>query len=104
MANLEKNMERNAADTKGKLEALKTAFDQMKDVLVKVEDKIEENPRKRRRTASGDKENIIVAGGFRTDSVELRCLTGVKEHGRHYNPCQTQSSVIEQLRLFTTTM
>ena len=71
MANLEKNMERNAADTKGKLEALKTAFDQMKDVLVKVEDKIEENPRKRRRTASGDKENIIVAGGFRTDSVEM---------------------------------
>ena len=71
MANLEKNMERNAADTKGKLEALKIAFDQMKDVLVKVEDKIEENPRKRRRTASGDQENIIVAGGFRTDSVEM---------------------------------
>jgi hypothetical protein len=49
MANLEKNMERNAADMEGKLEAvnnqvrgLKTAliegFDEMKDVLVKMED------------------------------------------------------------------
>ena len=69
-------------DVEGKLEAvnnevkgLKTAliegFDEMKDVLVKVEDKIEENPRKRRRTASGDKENLIVAGGLTTDSVEM---------------------------------
>ena len=81
MANLEKKMERNAADMEGKLEAvnnevkgLKTAliegFDEMKDVLVKMEDKIEENPRKVRNTASGDKENIIVAGGFGTDSVD----------------------------------
>jgi hypothetical protein len=80
--NLEKNMERNAADMEGKLEAvnnevsgLKTAllegFDEMKDVLVKMEDKIEENTRKVRNTASGDKENIIVAGGFVTDSVEM---------------------------------
>ncbi|CAB4034890.1 Leucine-zipper-like transcriptional regulator 1 [Paramuricea clavata] len=36
-----------------------------------MEDKIEENPRKRRRTASGDKENIIVAGGEGVDSVEM---------------------------------
>jgi FAD/FMN-containing dehydrogenase len=43
----------------------------MKDVLVKMEDKIEENTRKVRNTASGDKENIIVAGGFVTDSVEM---------------------------------
>ncbi|CAB3995801.1 RING finger 151-like [Paramuricea clavata] len=82
MANLEKNMERNAADMEGKLEAvnnevrgLKTAliegFDEMKDVLVKMEDKIEENTRKVRNTASGDKENIIVAGGVRTDSAEM---------------------------------
>jgi hypothetical protein len=66
----------------GKLEAvnnevrgLKTAliegFDEMKDVLVKMEDKIEENTRKVRNTASGDKENIIVAGGAGTDSVEM---------------------------------
>ena len=84
--NVERNMERNAADIKtdmeGKLEAvnnevrgLKTAliegFDEMKDVLVKMEDKIEENTRKVRNTASGDKENIIVAGGVGTDSVEM---------------------------------
>ena len=86
MAIMETNMKRGMADIKtdmeGKLEAvnnevkgLKTAliegFDEMKDVLVKVEDKIEENPRKRRRTASGDIENIIVAGGLITDSVEM---------------------------------
>jgi hypothetical protein len=86
ITNIEKNMERNAADIKtdmeGKLEAvnnevrgLKTAliegFDEMKDVLVKMEDKIEENTRKVRNTASGDKENIIVAGGLGTDSVEM---------------------------------
>ena len=84
--NIETNMERNTADIKtdmeGKLEAvnnevkgLKTAliegFDEMKDVLVKMEDKIEENTRKVRNTASGDKENIIVAGGHVTDSVEM---------------------------------
>ena len=80
--NLEKNMERNAADMEGKLEAvnnevrgLKRAliegFDEMKDVLIKMEDKKEENTRKVRNTASGDKENIIVAGGAGTDSVEM---------------------------------
>jgi hypothetical protein len=51
--------------------ALVKAFDEMKDVLAKVEDKIDENPRKRRRTSSGDRENIIVAGGLRTESVEM---------------------------------
>jgi N-acetylneuraminic acid mutarotase len=80
--NVEKNMKRNAADMEGKLEVvnnevrgLKTAliegFDEMKDVLVKMEDKIEENTRKVRNTASGDKENIIVAGGVGTNSVEM---------------------------------
>jgi hypothetical protein len=79
MANVERNMERNAADMEGKLEevnnevkGLKTAliegFDEMKDVLVKMK---EENTRKVRNTASGDKENIIVAGGGGTDSVEM---------------------------------
>jgi hypothetical protein len=80
---IEKNMATNAADIKtdmeGKLEAvnnevrgLKTAliegFDEMKDVLVEMK---EENRRKVRNTASGDKENIIVAGGMGTDSVEM---------------------------------
>jgi N-acetylneuraminic acid mutarotase len=82
IANVEKNMKRNTTDMEGKLEAvnnevrgLKTAliqgFDEMKDVLVKMEDKIEENTRKVRNTASGDKENIIVAGGALIVSVEM---------------------------------
>ena len=45
------------------------AFNEMKDVLVKMEDKIEENTRKVRNTPSGDRENIIVAGP--DDSVEM---------------------------------
>ena len=83
VTNIEKNMATNAADIKtdmeGKLEAvnnevrgLKTAliegFDEMKDVLVEMK---EENRRKVRNTASGDKENIIVAGGYGTNSVEM---------------------------------
>ena len=82
MAHLEKNIERNTANVEGKLKAvnhevtgLKTslieAFNEMKDVLVKMEDKIEENTRKVRNTPSGDRENIIVAGGAGTDSVEM---------------------------------
>ena len=84
--NMQTSMATNAADIKtdmeGKLEAvnnevggLKTAliegFDEMKDVLVKMEDKIEENTRKLRNTASGDRGNIIVAGGSGIDSVEM---------------------------------
>ena len=82
IANVEKNMKRNTTDMEGKLEAmnnevkgLKTAliegFEEMKDVLVKMEDKIEENARKVRNTASGNKDNIIVAGGDGTVSVEM---------------------------------
>ena len=85
LANVEKrigNIETNMAKMEGKLEVvnndvrgLKTAliegFDQMKDVLVKMEDTIKENTRKIINTASGDKENIIVAGGCGTDSVEI---------------------------------
>ncbi len=78
---MERKMERNTADMEGKLEAvnrevtgLKTAliegFHEMKDVLVKMEDKKEENARKVRNAPSGDRENIIVAGGLGTDSVE----------------------------------
>ncbi|CAB3996409.1 kelch domain-containing 8B-like isoform X2 [Paramuricea clavata] len=78
---MEENFGERIVNMEGKLEAVKNnvrgltaalieGFDEMKDVLVKMEDRIEENPRKRRRTASGDKENIIVAGGW-DDSVEM---------------------------------
>ena len=75
VANLEKNMERKLEAVNNEVRGLKTAliegFDEMKDALIKMEDKIEENTRKVRNTASGDKENIIVAGGYGTDSVEI---------------------------------
>ena len=82
IANVEKNTADIKADMEGKLEdvnkevtGLKTAliegFDEMKNVLVKMEDKKEENARKIRNTPSGDRENIIVAGGAGTDSVEM---------------------------------
>ena len=83
MANMETKMVNMKTDIEGKLEAvnnevkgLKTAlveaFDQMKDVLVKVEDNIKENARKVRNAPSGDRENIIVAGGNNeNDSVEM---------------------------------
>ena len=79
---VEKNMAKNTANMEEKVEAvnnevkgLKTAlieaFDEMKDVLVKMDSKIEENARKVRNAPSGDRENIIVAGGFFNDSVEM---------------------------------
>ncbi len=75
IGNLEKNMEKNIGAVNNEVTGLKTAliegFDEMKDVLVKMEDRIKENTRKIRNTPSGDKENIIVAGGLGTDSVEI---------------------------------
>ena len=75
LANMETKMTNVETNMKTDMEGLKTAliegFDEMKDVLVKMEDKIEENTRKVRNTASGDKENIIVAGGEGTGSVEM---------------------------------
>ena len=82
MANVETRMVNMKTDIEGKLEAvnnevkgLKTAlveaFDQMKDVLIKMEDNIKENARKVRNAPSGDRENIIVAGGWGNDSVEM---------------------------------
>ncbi len=79
MANVERNMADMKTDMEGKFEkvnkevtGLKTAliegFDQMKDVLVEMK---EENRRKVRNTPSGDRENIIVAGGSGTGSVEM---------------------------------
>ena len=79
---IEQNVAQNIANMEGKLEAvnnevkgLKTAFvesfDQMKDVLVKMEENIKENARKVRNAPGGDRENIIVAGGCGNDSVEM---------------------------------
>ncbi len=48
--------------------ALIEGFDQMKDVLLEIK---KDNARKVRNTPSGDRENIIVAGGDGTDSVEM---------------------------------
>ena len=79
---IEQNVVQNIANMERKLEAvnnevkeLKTAFveafDQVKDTLVKIEDNIKENARKVRNAPSGDRENIIVAGGYGNDSVEM---------------------------------
>ena len=82
MANMETKMAQMKTDVETKFEtvnnevkglktALVEAFDQMKDVLVKMEDNIKENARKVRNAPSGDRENIIVAGGLGNDSVEI---------------------------------
>ena len=82
MANMETKMDQMKTDIEGKFEtvnnevkglktALVEAFDQMKDVLVKMENKKEENARKVRIAPCGDRENIIVAGGYDNDSVEM---------------------------------
>ena len=80
------NVEKNTADLKTDIErkfeivnnevkGLKTAlvesFNEMKDVLVKIEDNMKENARKVKNAPNGDRESIIVAGGFRHDSVEM---------------------------------
>ena len=59
------------SEVKGLKTALVEAFDQMKDVLIKMEDNIKENAKKVRNGPSGDRENIIVAGGSGNDSVEI---------------------------------
>ena len=82
MANMETQMAQIKTDIEGQVEtvnnevkglktALVEAFDQMKDILVKMESKKEENARKVRNAPSSDRENIIVAGGARNDSVEI---------------------------------
>ena len=82
LANLEKKMNKINDDMEGKFEIVNNevkglkrsfveAFDQMKDVLVKMEDKIEGIARKVRNTPSGGRENIIVAGGVGEESVEM---------------------------------
>ena len=92
MTKLERNMADMKTDMEGKFEkvnnevtGLKTAliegFDQMKDVLVEIK---EENTRKVRNKPSGDRENIIVAGGDGTDSVEM-----FNWHQRTWSPLQS---------------
>ena len=58
-------------EVKGLKTALAESFDQMKDVLVNMEDRIQENTRKIRNTPSGAKDKIFVAGGVRTDLAEI---------------------------------
>ena len=58
-------------EVKGLKTALVESLDQMKDALVKMEDRFKENTRKIRNTSSGDKDKIFVAGGVRIDSVEI---------------------------------
>ena len=82
LANVEVKMAQMKTDMNAKFETannevkrLKTvlveAFDQMKDVLAKMEDKIEKNARKVKNAPSGERENIIVVGGAWDDSVEM---------------------------------
>ena len=51
--------------------ALVEALDEMKDVLAKMEDKIEKNARKVKNAPSSERDNIIVVGGGWNDSVEM---------------------------------
>ena len=81
MENVDRKMVHMKTDLEGKLDAVNNevkglrtalveAFNEMKDVLVKMDGKIEENARKVS-GPSGDRENIIVAGGLENDSVEM---------------------------------
>ena len=81
MENVEMKMVHMKTDLEGKLDAVNNevkglravlveAFNEMKDVLVKMDGKKEENARKVS-GPSGDRENIIVAGGYGKDSVEM---------------------------------
>ena len=82
MVGMETKIERRTADVEENIGAannevkrLKTAmtegFDQIRDVLVKMEDSMQENTRKIRNTPSGDKDKIFVAGGHKSSSVEI---------------------------------
>ena len=88
MANVKTDIEKKVEAVNNKVTGLQTAlidaFNEMKDVLVKMEDKIEENTRKVRNTPGGDRENIIVAGGGGTDSVEM-----FNWHQRTWSPLQS---------------
>ena len=79
LTNVEKNMADIKTDIEGKIKTvddkvtgLKTAliegFNELKDVLLEIK---QENTKIVRNTPSGDRENIIVAGGWGDDSVEM---------------------------------
>ena len=79
LTNVEKNMADMKTDVEGKIEGvnnevtgLKTAliegFNELKDVLLGIK---QENTKILRNTPSGDRENIIVAGGWGVNSVEM---------------------------------
>ena len=86
LANMETNVKRDIADIKVHFEeelkavsdevvevkaTLVEACDQIRHSIKKVESMMEENPRKKRRIESSVGENIIVAGGMQTNSVEM---------------------------------
>ena len=79
LTNVEKNMADMKTDIEGKFESVKNevtglknalieGFNELKDVLL---EKKQENTKILRNTPSGDRENIIVAGGWGVDSVEM---------------------------------
>ena len=67
---LERKLDAVNNEVKGLTTALVEAINEMKHVLVKTDGKKEENARKVS-GPSGDRENIIVAGGWRHNSVEM---------------------------------
>ena len=75
MTNMKTDIEEKLDTVSNEVKELKTAlveaFDQMKDVLVEIDGKKEENARKVTNAPSGDRENIIVAGGAGNDSVAM---------------------------------
>ena len=65
---MERKLDAVNNDVRGLQTALIDAFNEMKDVLVRVDGNKKQNTRNK---PSGDKENIIVVGGFGTASVEM---------------------------------
>ena len=75
MANMKTDMDAKLETVNNEVKELKTAlvqvFDEMKDVLVKMDGNIKGHARKVRNAPIGNRENIIVAGGIGKDSVEM---------------------------------
>ena len=74
-ANLKTDIERKLEVVNNEVKGLKASliegFNEMKHILVKIDDKTEENARKVRNALSDGEKNIIVAGDYRNDSVEM---------------------------------
>ena len=102
VTNVEKNIgtiEKNTVDMRGKLEevnddvkglkaALVESFDEIKDVLFKMENKIEENAKKVRNAPIGDRENIIIAGGI-ISRESLDCVEMFNWRQKTWSPLQS---------------